>query len=196
MCCFCWNIVSKCWRTYMGVFCFVLFFFWCCCFCFVQIEAWAALVLMTCYFFTWKLFYPVTSQLWNVSVEDAGLLIHTNARVIQWQPCIFLFEAATWFSQNKDMSQAFSSCSAFVRKRRCNMNFSGFWKRTVKKKENSWAKVLCLSESHQHTTVSQPTASYSGWQETRSSSVNSWSLLLIQSSLFFSSSLCKQQLIM
>lgn len=50
-----------------------------------------------------------------------------NARMTQRQPCIFLFESATWCSQNKDQ-QTFSSCSAFARRRQSNMNFSGFEK--------------------------------------------------------------------
>lgn len=137
MCCFCWNIEWRCTKKKHAM-----------CFWFGQIEAWSTLGLMTCYFFTWKLFYPVTSQLWNVSVEDIGLLLHTNARVTQKQPCIFRFETAIRFSQNKDVSQAFSSCSAFLGRRQSNMNFSGFWKREGAEKRKQLRKgALSHSEN-------------------------------------------------
>lgn len=69
----------------------------------------------------------------------------------QWQkqPWMFLFEPATWFSQNQNISQILSSGAAFA-SRQSKMNFSGVWKknRRRKKEKNPANSNLCNTQLH------------------------------------------------
>lgn len=83
----------------------------------------------------------------------------------------------------------FSPCSAFVRRRQSNMNFSGF-----EKEKKHPLKVLCLTVRLTNAQRRNTQLLHIQSDRRLAPLLPTDQLLLIQGSLFCSSSLCKQQL--